>query len=97
MIGKRFILILSLAAAGIGGCAVDTDRPETASFEVQASVSAPNACIDNGEGCPCTDPDATTECQIKRQSGSYVTCSAGVRVCSNGKWSECLGDSVAGE
>ena len=97
MIPKRFILILGLLAPVFGGCAVDTDRPEAATFEAQAAVSAPNACAAANEGCPCADPDAIAECQIKRISGDYVTCSPGFRVCANGKWSECIGDGIAGE
>jgi hypothetical protein len=55
-----------------------------------------NDCESPEEGCACATPGATADCgQVERQSGSYVSCSMGVRTCTGGMWGACVGDRIA--
>jgi hypothetical protein len=54
-------------------------------------------CAEGKEGCPCDTPGAKFDCgQVKRISGSYVSCSPGAATCSTDLvWGACLGDRIA--
>ncbi len=55
-----------------------------------------NDCRSPAEGCACTTPGATVDCgRVQRSSGDYVPCAMGVRTCTDGSWSTCIGDRVA--
>jgi hypothetical protein len=62
-----------------------------------ATPSAPEACANHEQGCPCDEPSATVECgRVKRVAGDYVWCSTGTQTCDEyGSWGACTGDAVA--
>jgi len=88
------------AALGFGlfGCG-SPSHPAGLVLDGGTTVKPPptgNDCESPAEGCECPTPGATADCgQVERKSGDYVSCSMGVRTCSDGKWGACIGDRIA--
>src|SRR3954470_10668571 len=100
------IRVLSIAALAMymvlgTGCSSGGDQnpPMLAAGDAPAMAmpSAPVACADHEQGCPCDEPGGTVECgRVKRVAGDYVWCSTGTQTCDQyGAWGACTGDAVA--
>lgn len=81
----------------VAGCG--SPRADGASLDA-APTSKPtppkgDPCARPTEGCPCDDEEAEVECEsIKEQRGDYLICWRGVRICSDGEWSECIAENL---
>jgi hypothetical protein len=99
----RYFLFASLALYLVlgTGCssAGDQNPPMLAAGDnpAMAAPTAPVACGNHEQGCPCDEPGATVECgRVKRIAGDYVWCSTGKQTCDEyGSWGACSGDAIA--
>lgn len=87
----------SLSCVLLIGCAERRHAPLYESG--QSSPGVTEICATPAEGCPCPVPGALTDCgEIVERTDSYITCTQGVRVCSDqGTWGVCAGDLVTRE
>jgi hypothetical protein len=81
------------------GC-VASSGPETlgdgaSNGSTMESPDPATACSQPAEGCPCDEPGAKVDCRgATIHDGSYVTCPAGKRTCTNeGTWGPCVSPS----
>jgi hypothetical protein len=55
----------------------------------------PDPCSIPNEGCACDSEGTEIDCgRVREQHDDYVTCSMGTRTCTDGAWTECVGDRV---
>lgn len=95
------VLALGLISVLSSGCSAgDQSAPDMLGLGGSPDTTqqtAPQACADHAEGCPCDEPGQKIECgRVKRISGDYVWCSTGKQVCDEfGAWGKCQGDAAA--
>jgi WD40 repeat protein len=84
---------LGVLSAGCG----DDDRaqpPPTGGSEVTPPPIS-NRCLTPNTGCSCPEQGLKLDCgKVTEVHDDYVTCSSGTRTCSDGTWSECIGERV---
>jgi hypothetical protein len=55
----------------------------------------PDPCASPNEGCACDTEGEAVDCgRLRETFDDYVTCQMGMRTCSDGAWSACVGDRV---
>jgi hypothetical protein len=58
------------------------------------SKTVQDSCITPNSGCDCSVEGESINCgNVVETYENYVTCSKGTRVCENGKWGDCIGES----
>ncbi len=83
----RIVLLLPFLSVACGGEAPAPAPPE---LSETAPIEWAGSSCGAEEGCPCATPGQTSACQIKRVSGSYVTCEESVRRCGDDRlWGAC--------
>ena len=101
----RLFIIASLGlftvfASGCSGSG-DNNPPMMGAGDVTTmpTPSAPAACSNHEEGCPCDMPGEQTDCgRVKRVAGDYVWCSTGTQTCDQyGSWGKCTGEAVSAD
>jgi hypothetical protein len=92
-------LLLMMAAAGCAGD--DHKRPPSASNDLvdTSETATPRAEDPFNYGPPPSEPCPTLgekrECgRVYQTDGDYVTCSVGYQTCTDGSWSDCVGDHL---
>lgn len=74
----------------------DRARPLERTLPDASVVPSVDLCATPREGCECAEPLEAVDCgQVKEQHGSYATCSAGTRTCTeDGTWGPCVGERI---
>ncbi len=84
------VAILGLATAGLLGCGDDSHSAGQGGLSARPPI--PEACSIPAAGCPCTgNQPAKCGVTVARQ-GDTLTCREGERACTDGAWSDCVGN-----
>jgi hypothetical protein len=85
-------VLYALPACGADPHAATLDGEEDAGASTTSGLPPDPCGLAHEEGCPCTTPGASTDCQAVRHSGTYTSCGPGVRFCGDaGTWGACEG------
>lgn len=104
MLGRILGLAAALCAASALLVACGTADHATAPFipapdggdDPDKPIPNVDPCDTPNEGCACNDEGSHVECgQVERRSGDYVSCTTGIRTCTDGEWGDCIGDQIA--
>lgn len=89
-------VILGSSLVGCGNSQDHAAAIGTGDAGISNPLPTGDLCDTPNEGCACPTEGQTVDCgQVERTSGSYVSCSMGVRTCRDAKWGACIGDRIA--
>src|SRR6185503_2020974 len=97
---RRVALGIVLGAAVpmgvVASCSEDRVRtPSVGGGSLAGGPGIPDVCATPNEGCACDEEGVEVDCgRVREQYDDYVTCSMGLRKCTDGVWGACLGDRI---
>lgn len=95
----KFVLGVGLmfATALVAGCGADDSHAPNVDLTVGGSSSGQGVdfCASPNEGCACETEGEAIDCgKVVETYDEYVICSQGTRTCVDGKWSDCIGETI---
>lgn len=88
-------LLFGTLLGGLGGCSDDGRNPAAGDGGAAPRPSLAGECLPPTKGCPCGKEGAVQKCGVTvAKKGDTLTCRSGERTCSDGAWSDCLGDKL---